>query len=87
MQIIVPQPNNLELPCARPLIKPLNIIMYYYSFKIFPRFCLVKATRIIHDKPAAVDLACEQALHLGVTRDLLWARAANGRKRIGAGAS
>ena len=34
-------------------IKPNNRsrrynIIYYYSFKIFPRFCLVKTTRIIH---------------------------------------
>ena len=30
-------------------------------------------------------LACEQALFLGLTRDLFWARAASGRERIGAG--
>ena len=32
-------------------------------------------------------LACEQALHLGLTRDLFWARGASGRERIGTGAS
>ena len=31
-----------------------GIIVNYYSFKIFPRFWLVKTTRIIHHKPAAV---------------------------------
>ena len=33
------------------------------------------------------NVACEQALYLGLTRDLFWARAASGRERIGAGAS
>ena len=32
-----------------------------------------------------LELACEQALYLGLTRDLFWARAASSRERIGAG--
>ena len=31
------------------------------------------------------DIACEQALYLGLTRDLFWARAASGGGRIGVG--
>ena len=30
-------------------------------------------------------IACEQALYSGLTRDLIWARAASGGGRIGAG--
>ena len=33
------------------------------------------------------SVACEQALYLGLTQDLFWARAASGRERIEAGAS
>ena len=37
---------------------------------------------------SAMDvIACEQALYLGLTRDLFWARTASGRERIGAGVS
>ena len=32
-----------------------------------------------------IIIAREQALHVGLTRDLFWARAASGRERIGAG--
>ena len=32
------------------LQEPYPIIVYYYSFKISPRFLLVKTTRIIHHK-------------------------------------
>ena len=34
---------------------------------------------------AMTQIACEQALYLGLMRDLFWARAASGGGRIGAG--
>ena len=39
--------SSFSLPSPSPSLK-FPIIMYYYSFKIFPHFWLVKSTHIIH---------------------------------------